>query len=321
VIELERLHHVCLGVDLAAGVEAAAARWSARFGLAVRSAEPGRALRACDDEPYALELVPAAADEAPGHRHTAWELARGCSLADAARHLGDRGVEHEERAGALWLADPDGNVLELLPSSRPDGPPAPTAHVRPAGAAILGHPRRLGHVNFLTGRLEEQIGFYADVLGMRVSDRLGDGGAWLRVEPEHHQLAFVDKGSPHLHHLAFDVVDIGQMRTTLDHLGRHGLWLGWGPTRHGIAGNVASYVRICEEPLFVELYCDMEILRPDHEARTYPDDRYSSNTWGPLPPRSYFRFDEAAVASERASLETLGTPLEPLPHPESLETR
>ena len=46
--------------------------------------------------------------------------------------------------------------------------------------------------------------------------------------------------------------------------------------------------------------------------RVYPDDRYSSNTWGPLPPRSYFRFDEAAVESERLSLETLGVPLAPL---------
>jgi hypothetical protein len=41
----------------------------------------------------------------------------------------------------------------------------------------------------------------------------------------------------------------------------------------------------------------------------WPDDRFSSNTWGPLPPRSYFRFDEAAIASERDSLEMLGVPL------------
>lgn len=315
MIELDHLHHVCLGVS---GVDEAAERWSRRFGLAVRSGDADRALLACDDEPYALELVPSSP---PRHLHTGWELARGCSLADAADHLDACGVGHDARGGALWLSDPEGNVLELLPSARPDGPPAPTSHVRPAGDAVLGHPRRLGHVNFLTGRIEDQLRFHTDVLGMRLSDRLGDGGAWLHVEPEHHQLAFVDKGRAHLHHLAFDVVDTGQMRMTLDHLGRHGLWLGWGPVRHGIAGNVASYVRIGEEPLFVELYCDMEVLRPGHEARTYPDDRFSSNTWGPLPPRSYFRFDEAAVESERASLESLGTPLEPLPHAGHPEVR
>jgi len=99
------------------------------------------------------------------------------------------------------------------------------------------------------------------------------------------------------------------MRDLLDHLGRHGRWLGWGPTRHGVGGNIASYVRIVEEACFVELYCDMELLEPGHAPRVWPDNRYSSNTWGPLPPRSYFRFDEAAIASERDSLEMQGVPL------------
>ena len=119
----------------------------------------------------------------------------------------------------------------------------------------------------------------------------------------------VDKGAPHFHHLAFDLIDFGQMRVSLDHLGRHGRWLGWGPTRHGVGGNIASYVRITEEECFVELYVDMEQIDIDHEPRRWPDDRFSSNTWGPLPPRSYFRFDDAAIASERESLEMLGVPL------------
>jgi hypothetical protein len=135
------------------------------------------------------------------------------------------------------------------------------------------------------------------------------------IGTEHHVMALVDKGSPHFHHLAFDVVDIGQMRDMLDHLGRHGRWLAWGPVRHGIGGNIAAYVRIVEEECFVELYCDMEQLQPGHQPRHWPDDRFSSNTWGPLPPRSYFRFDRAAVESERESLEMLGVPL---PEPEVL---
>ena len=184
-----------------------------------------------------------------------------------------------------------------------------TPHARPAGDQVVGHPRKLGHVNFLTGAIDEQVDFYTRVLGMAVTDWLGDGGVWLHVNGDHHVMALIDKGTPHLHHLAFDVVDIGQMRVALDHLGRHGRWLGWGPTRHGVGGNIASYVRIVEEACFVELYCDMEQLEPEHEPRRWPDDRFSSNTWGPLPPRSYFRFDDAAIASERESLEMLGQPL------------
>ena len=77
-------------------------------------------------------------------------------------------------------------------------------------------------------------------------------------------MALVDRGYAHFHHLAFETVDIGKMRDMLDHVARHGRWLGWGPTRHGIAGNIASYVRIVEESCFVELYCDMEQLQEDH---------------------------------------------------------
>jgi catechol-2,3-dioxygenase len=301
VIALRGIDHVALRV---ADVEEAAARWAVQFALTDRGREDGRALLACDDEPCSLELV---AGEPAGHDHTGWVLRRGCSLEDAAAHLRSLGVAFEERAGALALADPEGHGIELLP----DRPPASpwVAHARPTSTLAAGHPRGLGHVNFLTARLAEAVAFYVDVLGMRVTDWLGDGGVWLHVNADHHVMALIDKGEARFHHLAFDVVDMGGMRVALDHLGRHGRWLGWGPTRHGVGGNVASYVRIVEESCFVELFCDMERLDSDHEPRHWPDDRFSSNTWGPLPPRSYFRFDAAAVESERESLEALGVPL------------
>jgi catechol 2,3-dioxygenase-like lactoylglutathione lyase family enzyme len=294
------LEHVALRV---ADQREATARWAAQFGLTER----GPGLLACDDEPHALELIEGGE---PGFDHVAWGLARGVSLDDAAARLDGLGVEHARVEGRLELADLEGNALHLLPYREPAS--RLVAHARPAPAAMpVGHPRKLGHVNFLTGRIQEQKDFYVDVLGMRLTDWLGDGGVWLNINSDHHVMAFVDKSCSHFHHLAFDTVDIGQMRDMLDHLGRHGRWLGWGPTRHGVGGNIASYVRIVEEACFVELYCDMEQLPADHEPRVWPDDRYSSNTWGPLPPRSYFRFDAAAVESERESLEMQGVPLPP----------
>ena len=290
-------------------LDEAAARWCIQLGLVERPRDEGRAFLACDDEPYSLELV--AGDE-PGYDHVAFELQRGCSIANVVDHLEGREVAHEVRDGDVWLADPDGRAIRLLPhrpveSERGRWP----QHARASTTVHLGGPRRLGHVNHLTGSLAENEAFYVDVLGMEVSDRLGEAGVWLHIDAEHHVLALVDTGEPHFHHLAFDVVDIGKMRDLLDHLARHGRWVAWGPTRHGIAGNIATYVRIVEEPCFVELYCDMELLAPDHEPRVYPDDRYSSNTWGPLPPRSYFRFDPVAIESERESWETRGRPLPP----------
>ena len=303
MISLRRIDHVALRV---ADIDEATARWAIQFGLTERSREDGRALLSCDDEPYSLELIEG---DYPGHDHTGFELRRSCSLADARDHLSANGVDFEDREGCLFVADVDGNGVQLMPYREPTPEQRWTPHARPTTVLPGDHPRKLGHVNFLTGSWKENIAFYTDVLGMRLTDYLGEAGAWFHINADHHVMALVDKGAPHFHHLAFDLVDFGQMRVALDHLARHGRWLGWGPTRHGVGGNIASYVRIVEEECFVELYVDMEILEPEHEPRRWPDDRFSSNTWGPLPPRSYFRFDEAAIASERESLETQGVPL------------
>jgi catechol 2,3-dioxygenase-like lactoylglutathione lyase family enzyme len=302
VISLRRIDHVSLRVT---DVEEAARRWSLQFGLVERSRDETRARLACDDEPFSLELL--AGQGGPGVEHVAYELRRSCALDDARRHFDGLGVSWEERDGGLRVADLEGNGVLVLPYREPKERWTP--HARPAKDQVVGHPRKLGHVNFLTAEISASVDFYTRVLGMRVTDWLGDGGVWFHINGDHHVMALIDKGYSHFHHLAFDVVDIGQMRVALDHLGRHGRWLGWGPTRHGVGGNIASYVRVVEEECFVELYCDMEQLEADHEPRRWPDNRYSSNTWGPLPPRSYFRFDAAAIASERESLEMLGQPL------------
>ncbi len=316
MIELHRIDHVCLRVD---DLDEAAERWAAQFGLHVRERDATRVALACDDEPYSLELI---FGEAAGIDHVGYELSANCPVQTAREHLEAFGAEVEDDGqGGLMTADADGTGIHIRPYREPAGPTARwVQHARPVCNPVVGHPRKLGHVNFLTGALEEQLRFYTEGLGMRVTDWLGDGGVWFYINSDHHVMALIDKGYAHFHHLAFEVIDIGQMRAALDHLARHGRWLGWGPTRHGVGGNIASYVRIVEEECFVELYCDMEQLQADHQPRRWPDDRYSSNTWGPLPPRSYFRFDRAAVESERESLEMLGTPLPPADHSPERET-
>ncbi|WP_047865690.1 VOC family protein [Rubrobacter aplysinae] len=301
MISLRRIDHVSLRIT---GLEDASHRWCREFGLVERERDDHRVRLACDDEPFSLELL---VGDAPGVEHVAYELRRSCTLEDARSHFEGLGVGYEERDGGLRVSDPEGNGVLVLPYREPESRWTPQA--RPARDQAVGHPRKLGHVNFLTAEISTGVEFYTQVLGMEVTDWLGSGGVWFNINGDHHVMALVDKGYSHFHHLAFDVVDVGQMRVALDHLGRHGRWLGWGPVRHGVGGNIASYVRIVEEECFVELYCDMEQLEAEREPRVWPDNRYSSNTWGPLPPRSYFRFDDAAVESERESLEMQGQSL------------
>jgi catechol-2,3-dioxygenase len=303
MISLRRIHHVCLRVS---DLGNASRRWAIQFGLTVRGQNAERALLACAYEPYSLELV---ADDIPGADHTGYELAREVTLDDAAEHLERLGIEHRRGPGGLHLNDPDGHGIELVPFTR-DEDPRP-AIARSTDTLTAFHPRRLGHVNSLTGDLRAMAEFYVGALGMRITDHLGQEGIWLHVNADHHTLALVEKGYIHFHHLAFELTDWGELRVALDHLAQHGRWLAWGPLRHGVGRNLSAYVRIPEEECLVELYSDMEQLDADHQPREWPDNAHSSNTWGILPPRSYFRFDQAAVEAERDGLEALGQPLPP----------
>jgi catechol-2,3-dioxygenase len=292
---------VCLRV---ADLDEAVARWCIQFGFTESGRDDRRALLRCGYEPYSLELVEG---DASGFDHHAWELARGLSLDEAAAHLERVEVAFDRRDDGLHLEDPEGNGVELVAYRRTSDPRPDVAR---ATDELPGfRPRKLGHTNFLTGELEAQTAFYTDVLGMRVSDRLGDEGIWLHVNADHHALAFVEKGYPHLHHLALEMVDWGELRVAFDHLAQHGRRLVWGPLRHGLGRNLSGYIRVPEEECFVELFCDIEQLEADHEPREWPDDAHSSNVWGILPPRSYFRFDPAAIESERQGLEARGIPL------------
>lgn len=305
-----------------ANVEEAAERWSIQFGLTLRELDSDRALLACAYEPYSLELLGTASeqqgadggagsvgDRRPGHDHTGYELASSTTLDEASAALERGGVEHRRDHDAVHLCDPDGTGIELVPFMPEDDRRPAIARSTKTLAAF--HPRKLGHVNTLTGNLAAMNSFYCETLGMRLTDRLGDAGTWLHIGADHHTVALIDKGYPHLHHLAFELTDWGELRVALDHLAQHGRWVAWGPLRHGVGQNLSAYVRIPEEDCFVELFCDMEQLAPDHEPRDWPDDVHSSNTWGILPPRSYFRFDAAAVEAEREGLEALGHPLPP----------
>jgi catechol 2,3-dioxygenase-like lactoylglutathione lyase family enzyme len=284
----------------------ASERWARLYGLtAVDPAANGDStLLRCAYEDFCLELR--RSDEAPGVEHVAYELRSGVTLADAAARLRDagsepQGIEVPIRGPGLRVADPDGNrvvvVERVIPENR-----------KPAVARFTDelpgfHPRRLQHFNYLTADTPRLADWYQRALGLEVSDWIGDGAVWLHADRDHHVVAFLDKGYSHIHHLAFELTDWGEIRVALDHLAQHRRPLAWGPGRHTMAQNLFAYCRMIEEEVFVEIFCDMEQLEPDHEPRFFADEPHDSNAWGILPPRSYFRFDPEAIEAERLQLE------------------
>lgn len=300
------LHHTASWV---ADVDEALHRYEMLLGMHGEKLDDGTAIMRCAHEDYCLRLLPAT-DHEPSLNYVAYELRTGLSLADAAAKLRERGATSEEislpqRGTGLLLNDPDGNRVVLLERIQPDDTRPP---VMIRTETLRGyHPRRLGHVNYLTADAKRISDWYQTVLGFKITDWIGDGAVWMHIDARHHVLAFLDKGYEHIHHVAYELTDWGEMRTALDHIAKHGRFTTWGPLRHGMAQNLATYWRMWEEEHFIELYCDMQVLTADHIPTTHPDDAYSSNTWGILPPRSYFKFDEESVALERASAQSFFT--------------
>jgi catechol 2,3-dioxygenase-like lactoylglutathione lyase family enzyme len=295
--KLAGIHHIALRVfDL----DEAAERWSRQFGLTVRERHEDRVYLRCGFEDYSLELV--ASGGPPGFDHAGWELAPGQRLADL--DLEGESVERPGRSPSLTLVDPDGFGVELVEWTERESEFPDVARL---STELPGfHPRKLGHANVLSDDVERLARFYVEELGFRLTDRLGDEGIWLHLNTEHHALAMLEKPPAHFHHLALELVDFGEMRVALDHLAKHGRWVVWGPGRHGVAASLFAYIRIPEEELIVELYADMEQLRPGHRPRNWEDTPHSSNVWGTLPPRTYFRFDAEAIEEERGQLHALG---------------
>lgn len=302
------IHHAKLRVK---NLDEAFKRWSHVLGLTGEKYDDYALLR-CTHEDFALVLQEGSK---AGIDYTAYELSPGVSLDAAKKELQSRDlspetVEVPQRGQGLKLSDPDGNGVVLIERKRPTD--ARPAEVKYSDVIPGFHPRKFGHVNYLTSNAERFISWYVDKLGFKITDRIGTEGCWLHVNADHHVLAVLEKGYNHIHHVAFELVDWGEFRVAFDHLAQNKRPIVWGPGRHGMARNLFSYFRMYEEDLFVELFADLEQLSEDHEPRQYPDDVHSSNTWGTLPPRSYFRFDDDAIRSEleqrEAYLERVPTP-------------
>lgn len=91
--------------------------------------------------------------------------------------------------------------------------------VSPVGARpfVMGE-QGLGHVVMPTARYAEQIAFYRDVLGFRVTDYLdipaiAAEGTFLRVNQRHHSLALIDQAPEHgkLHHLMLEMSSLDEV--------------------------------------------------------------------------------------------------------------
>ena len=105
-------------------------------------------------------------------------------------------------------------------------------------------PRRLAHVLLFTRDVEKAVQFYTRTLGLRLSDRSGEGIAFLHGihGSDHHMIAFVKSSAPGLHHLSWDVGSVDDIGRGAMHMLDKGFARGWGLGRHVLGSNFFHYV-------------------------------------------------------------------------------
>lgn len=152
-------------------------------------------------------------------------------------------------------------------------------------------PRGLGHVNLSVPDAPAAAAFYADALGLSLSERVGQLLYFLRAGSDHHNVGVRGGGTRvGVHHVAFETIGWESYRVVCDHLAGLGHTVEYGPGRHGPGHNLFVYVRDPHSGLRLELFSDMaHIDDPDHEPVVWDtaDRPRTVNQWGPAPPASF----------------------------------
>ncbi len=107
-------------------------------------------------------------------------------------------------------------------------------------AADSSQPKRLSHVVLNAARYDEQLAFFRDVLGFRLSDTT-DIMDFLRCCTDHHSVALARAQGASLNHLAYELPDVEGLLKGAGRLRHNGFEIGWGIGRHGPGDNVFSY--------------------------------------------------------------------------------
>jgi catechol 2,3-dioxygenase-like lactoylglutathione lyase family enzyme len=225
-----------------------------------------------------------------------WIEANGNRLMDAPRGFDSNGV---------WFFDHNGLLIEVKVSQKtsPDTKtpfamtscPPGVAGAPQRSKASKVRPSRLAHVLVFTSDVPQAIDFYSRILGLRLSDRSGDGICFMHGihGSDHHLIAFAKSSAPGLHHCSWDVGSINDIGKGAMQMADKGFEKGWGLGRHVLGSNYFHYVR---DPWgsYSEYSSDIDYIpsTSDWEAGDYPPED-SIYLWGPAMPSDFVVNHEA----------------------------
>lgn len=181
---------------------------------------------------------------------------------------------------AIRLTAPNGVIVDVVVGETPTPNTAP----RDAGPVVGS----IDHLSMTARDVDGCVRFFRDVLGFRLSDRVGETRYWLRCNPNHHTVALFE-GEDGLQHYAFQARDVAELKRLGDALAARQQNFLWGLGRHGLGQNVFSY-HVDPAGAILEVCSDM-VQIPDEQAwevGVWPEDTSASAImWGQLPPPEF----------------------------------
>jgi catechol-2,3-dioxygenase len=262
MIKVRRLGHATISTP---DIEGQVDYYNRLLGLSIIERSKDRVFLGSKQGMEAVELV---RGEPNGLKRLSFQVAPGTDLGDVVKELQKDGIKCERRKGitpgvaeAVTFDDPKGTPVDVYAeyqfAKRDDTP-------------SLFNILKLGHVAYRVLDVQKVVKFYCDVLGFKVSDWRGDFFVFMRCNTDHHTLNFIIDEQPQLHHIAFEVVDWSEIHKAVDYLAHNNVHLVWGPGRHVIGHNVATYHRN-SDLVRVEIFTEMDQIKD--EALGYFDPR------------------------------------------------
>jgi catechol 2,3-dioxygenase len=208
-------------------------------------------------------------------------------------------------SNGIWLRDHNGLPIELRVAEKtsPNGKspfenrssPPGIAGAPARSKAPFVRPERLAHVLAFTVDVQQAINFYTRILGLRMSDRSGEGICFMHGVhgSDHHLIAFAKSSAPGLHHCSWEVDSIDAIGRGAAQMADRGFQRGWGLGRHVLGSNYFHYVR---DPWgsYSEYSSDIDYIPANcnwNGGDHAPEDSFY--LWGPEPPVDFVENHEA----------------------------
>lgn len=189
----------------------------------------------------------------------------------------------------LRFAAPTGHRIELtLVEDRPHYLHPVVGHKGMRGMGVLD----ADHITLHAKDVKGLVQFLQEALDCGVADVFEPapgvwGAAWTHVSDYHHDVAVIGTAdNTTLHHFAFLVSGIEDMKRAGDLLAQAGYRIETGPGRHAVGGNLYTYFL---DPSGNRIELSAEMPRADRSIphRVWEDFPVAFSAWGATPPESF----------------------------------